>query len=279
MDIQAYIQSGIIESYILGLPSQEETEELLRLAGEHPAVQKAILAAEAAFEKNAIANAITPGNDIKNNLLSALQLDFTDSPSLDEDSIPVLPPLTSVKASTSTPVVKASIWKAMAAAAIILLVVSAAINFYLYNHYRSSQDKYLALLSEKSSLQASINTTQARFLQMNESLNLMANPAMALVKMSGVAGKESNLATVYWNSQTKEVYLLQNHLPQVPAGKQYQLWAIVNGKPVDAGMVETACAGLCKMKTIASAQAFAITLEKQGGSPVPGSDMFVLGKV
>ncbi|WP_164974227.1 anti-sigma factor [Filimonas effusa] len=279
MDIQAYIQSGIIESYVLGLASHEETEELLRLASEHPAVQKAILAAEAAFERNAIANAITPGNDIRNNLLSALQQDFTASAPPDEDFAPRQSSLTSIKTGSSKPVVKASIWKAMAAAAIILLVVSAAINFYLYNHYRSSHDKYVALLAEKNSLQASVDITQARFQQMNESMSLMADPAMALVKMPGVAGKESNLATVYWNSQTKEVYLLQNHLPQVPAGKQYQLWAIVNGKPVDAGMVATTCTGLCKMKTIPTAQAFAITLENQGGSPVPGPDMFVLGKV
>lgn len=302
MDTQAYIQSGVIESYVLGLLSSEETDELLRLAYEHPEIQQAIDSAEIAFERNAIANAINPDNAVKTSILSTLQLDFTEGggDTTSNDDLPALAgagnssksaPKVNYSSDGSAgkdhntggaqaPVVKASIWKAMAAAAIILLVISASINFYLYNHYRASHDKYLALLAERNTLQASLDVSQARYTQMNESLGLMGNPAVAQIKMAGVAGKESSLATVYWDSRTREVYLLQNHLPQAPAGKQYQLWAIVDGKPVDAGIVDNAtCAGLCKMKTITTAQAFAITLEKQGGSPAPSNDMYVLGKV
>ena len=57
-------------------------------------------------------------------------------------------------------------------------------------------------------------------------------------------------------------------MQQTPTGKQYQLWAIVDGKPVDAGVINN-CIGLCKMKKIDHAEAFAITLEKEGGSPTP----------
>ena len=68
-------------------------------------------------------------------------------------------------------------------------------------------------------------------------------------------------------------------MQQVPSGKQYQLWAIVDGKPVDAGLI-TDCIGLCKMKRIDRAQAFAITLEKAGGSPTPTlTEMYVFGKI
>ncbi len=58
-----------------------------------------------------------------------------------------------------------------------------------------------------------------------------------------------------------------------------QLWAIVEGKPVDAGMID-ACSGLCKMKNISNASAFAITLEKRGGSPTPNLEQLqVIGNV
>ena len=61
--------------------------------------------------------------------------------------------------------------------------------------------------------------------------------------------------------------------------KQYQLWEIVNGKTVDAGMLDN-CTGLCKLKNIPSAQAFAITLENKGGSPTPTmSALYVMGAV
>ncbi len=48
---------------------------------------------------------------------------------------------------------------------------------------------------------------------------------------------------------------------------QYQLWAIVDNQPVDAGMLEMDKGHMMvKMKNIPRAQLFAITLEQEGGS-------------
>lgn len=270
MDIQIYIQSGIIESYVLGLTSDDETAELLRLAEEHPDIAEAIRATEQAFEQNAQANAIAPQPAVKDHLLAALQQDFSAPSAATKDNTPVLP---------APPAFKVPIWKALAAASIILLVISAAFNFYLYNQYQRSHGKYMSLLTERNSMQASMDVYKTRLQTADSSLSLITNPVMAQVSMPGVPGKENSLATVYWNTKTKDVYLLQNQLPAAPQGQQYQLWAIVDGQPVDAGVID-ACAGLCKMKNIPSAQAFAITLEKEGGSKIPTlPNMFVMGKV
>jgi len=68
-------------------------------------------------------------------------------------------------------------------------------------------------------------------------------------------------------------------LPQPAAGKQYQLWAIVDGVPVDAGLLETnAPVAFVKMKNIPKAQAFAITLENTGGNKTPTMPIYVVGK-
>jgi anti-sigma-K factor RskA len=66
-----------------------------------------------------------------------------------------------------------------------------------------------------------------------------------------------------------------------PAGKQYQLWAIVDGKPVDAGMIDlNQPIVFQQMKTINSAQAFAVTIENVGGSATPSLEtMCLLGNV
>jgi anti-sigma-K factor RskA len=62
---------------------------------------------------------------------------------------------------------------------------------------------------------------------------------------------------------------------------QYQLWALVGGKPVSLGVfdADTTSKDMKEMESIASADAFAVTLEKRGGSPTPTMDeMMVLGK-
>lgn len=95
---------------------------------------------------------------------------------------------------------------------------------------------------------------------------------------------QGSLATVYWDSRSKDVYLLVNNLPKPSPDKQYQLWAIVDGKPVDAGMLDmedTNSGSLVhKMRNIPKAQAFAITLENKGGSTSPTMEaMYVMGGV
>jgi anti-sigma-K factor RskA len=95
----------------------------------------------------------------------------------------------------------------------------------------------------------------------------------------------SSFATVYWDTTSKDVYLLVNNLP-VPAGdQQYQLWALLDGKPIDVGMIDNeSFIGqkklLLRMKNVSGAQAFAITLEKKGGSEKPTMEnMYVLGNL
>ena len=67
-------------------------------------------------------------------------------------------------------------------------------------------------------------------------------------------------------------------LPAAPADRQYQLWAMVNGKPVDMGIISKDSV-FNAMKQVQNATAFAITLEPLGGKPAPTGDMLVLGSV
>jgi hypothetical protein len=52
MDIQQYISSGIIESYVMGLSSHDEEKELEQLRSQYPELDKAIIEYEVEMEKN-----------------------------------------------------------------------------------------------------------------------------------------------------------------------------------------------------------------------------------
>ena len=77
-------------------------------------------------------------------------------------------------------------------------------------------------------------------------------------------------------------YLDVIDLPAPPTNKQYQLWAIVDGQPVDMGVFDNAV-GVKTFEAvpfIANAQAFAVTVEDIGGSPTPSLEtMVVIGNV
>ena len=110
----------------------------------------------------------------------------------------------------------------------------------------------------------------------------MANdPTVKTVPLLGVEKHPDMKAMVYMEEKSKQVYLTLENMPVAPENQQYQLWAIVDGKPVSLGVYDQqAKEEMQKMAVINAAQAFAITLEKRGGSPTPTMEnMYVMGKI
>jgi len=272
MIIEEYIASGIIESVVLGLASASEVEELMRMRKQYPQVDKAIIDFEQSLEQQGLLKTVSPPAEIKEKLFQKLTSEY--EPIADsaikkgkiEESIP---------GRLTIP----AFWKYVIAASVILFIVNTVGSFVLYNRYKELNTAYSTLQGNYQELQEKSKSDNERFLTLYRDVQMMQDSMMAVVKMKGVSGKETSLATVYWDTRTKDVYLFSNNLPPAESGKQYQLWAIVDGKPVDAGVIGD-CQGLCKLRNIQSAQAFAITLENAGGSPAPTmSSMYVMGKV
>ncbi len=273
MNIKEYISSGIIEAYILGLASTEEAEEFERMCAAHAEVRNARDLFEQQLERNAIAVGVQPPRKLRSLILSEIEIDAQQhapkqiiSDREKEQTAPVF---------RFTP----TLWKYVAAASIILLVGSTVLNFYFFNQYRKTNDLYSQLLTSHNRLANDLKIMQAKADIYASAMDMASDSDMAVVKMSGLKEHPGNRATVYWDKRTKDVYLMVNNLPAPPAGKQYQLWAIVNGQPVDAGMVNWELGNMnVPIKNVPSAQAFAITLEKEGGSPTPTPNtMYVFG--
>ena len=109
----------------------------------------------------------------------------------------------------------------------------------------------------------------------------MKSPKMAAVKLTAVKGKPDCSAKIYWDTNSKFVYIDASDLPEPPKNKQYQLWYIDGKNVVDAGVFDMGKKAnkLQKLKLVPNAQAFAVTLEKYGGVPKSEGDMYALGKM
>ena len=169
----------------------------------------------------------------------------------------------------------------LAAASITLFFISAAANFYFYSNWQTAEQKVTVLNSEKQQLAQEFNVQQAKYKSIESSMMVLQSPFNKNVTMKGLPVSPDALAMVYWNTQTHEVFVNVHKLPLPPTGKQYQLWALADGKPIDAGVFDvTDSKQFQKMKVIESAQAFAVTLENAGGSPTPTlSAMYLMGQI
>lgn len=265
MNIQEYISSGVIEAYVLGIATDNESLELEQLADMYPEIKQHLVATQQAMEQLADHTAVTPPPLLKHHIWHAIK----ESEST-QNSISSPDPATANVSSRQLTFYKVSL-----AAALLLLATSLAFNMSLWNRTDKS-DKVIAELEQQQHvLTASNNNYQAYF-------SLLHNPQVQTVKLSGVGVHTANNGLVLWNKQTKAVYMSIHNLPAPPQGHQYQLWAIVAGKPVDMGVFDLSseAIGLQKMKPVANAQMFAVTLEIKGGSPAPTLDqMYLAGKI
>jgi anti-sigma-K factor RskA len=275
LNIQEYISSGIIQSYVLGLAGPEDQAEFERMCAEHPEIMAARHAFELQLENQALSQAIDPPADLKNKILTAIANEPVKpaKKSIQNPSFP-LSPQTMPRIGWT---------RYVAAASVFLLLGSTALNFYFFTRYRDTIAKYDQLVSTQTQTALSNQVLQTRLQDYESAINLIKDPQIAEVKMPGLpkGPDPSSLTTVYWDTRSKDVYLLVNNLPRPTTDKQYQLWAMVDGKPVDAGVFDLKQGlSFVKMKNIPRAEAFAITLEKRGGSQTPTMEaLYVLGKV
>ncbi|WP_079241763.1 anti-sigma factor domain-containing protein [Chryseobacterium indologenes] len=274
MNTKEYISSGIIESYILGHASPEEAGILECVMKNNAEVKAAFEEAQKTLEHLATAQAVTPPSDLKSKIWNKIQQE-----QVAEEVAPVLSadiPEVGRQRENNTDrkeIQRSTPWKTYAIAASVLFLVSVGGNVFWMNTQSDNQEKIALMMADKK------NQDQAME-KMNLKIDMFSNPDMQMVMLKGVEKHTEDKAMVFWDKKTKEVYLNAEKLPKAPEGMQYQLWAIEDGKPVNAGMYTEDKDSRIALASIPEAQAFAITLEKEGGSSVPTMEnMFVMGEI
>lgn len=258
MDIKTYISSGVIEAYVTGNISPEESSILECVMKNNAEVMQAVFEVQQIFEQLATSQAIEPPVHLKDEILK--KIDFSKPAESSGKIIPL-----NVERSIKQNDFSMPMW--MKAASVAVLFGLGYMGYEVGS--KSAQIEKIAQNNTELSNKVS-NLEQMNSMIMNSKR----------IELKGVENHPNMLADVYWHT-SKKVFLEMKNLPAAPAGKQYQLWAIVDGKPVDMGMYSAkADSTVQEMKSVDNAQAFAITLEKEGGNATPTmEEMYVMGTI
>ncbi|MGZ5245450.1 MAG: anti-sigma factor domain-containing protein, partial [Bacteroidia bacterium] len=270
-----YISSGILELYVAGVLAPAEMEEVHAMAEKHETVAEEIKRIEAAHMKYAATHAPELSSGFFNRLtlkieeLPVVENQVQESPKTKPqpvrniDKVIAGEPKT-VKLQQFEPQREQRRSPArfyfVIAASLMLLVLSALLNFYLYNQWQAAQNDLVALQSENAALADEHDQLKVKYEEAYNQLAPYNLPDVKKVALKGQSISPQAEAMVYWNPKSQDVYLQILSLPAAPEGKQYQLWAIdENDKPVDAGMLTSLeNSTISPMKKITSAKAFAI---------------------
>jgi len=257
---EEFISSELLELFATGIASPEETQMVQNHLAQFPELQQELNEIEMSLENYALSQSIPPTASVKEKLLKEL---FSNEEKKESKEAPVV----SINKKYLIPL----FYKSIAAAVFILLIGSMILNYSYFNKYHKAQD---ALEVAEKQLQQKEKSNEA----MSRDLDVVTNKYAMPVVLNGTPHAPDALAKIFWMKNTGQVYIDPTNLPQVPDGMQYQLWGIVDGKPVSGGMIETSKGTyhIQKMKSFGKVDAFAITLEKAGGSPTPTMDQMIV---
>mgnify|MGYP003576726380 CR=1 FL=1 len=278
---KAYIESGILELYVLGHLNPEECVEVEAMSAKHPEVRKEINAIEFAMEQYALSQAVEPSEGLDQRILKQIEASKDDYLTANHRN------------ATETILLKQPLaidnrvrnLRFALAACIALLVASSAALYSVYSELGSARDRIADLNAQKEQFTATVNYMKQANSDLQKIADMGEDPNWKIVRLAGTPMDPKAKMVVYWHTSGRHV-MLDNSKMDLPVNDelhQYQLWALVNGKPVDLGVFDVkadTASILVNMKDIANAQTFAVTLEKRGGQPAPTMDqMIVAGNV
>jgi anti-sigma-K factor RskA len=255
VDLNTYIESGILEQYVLGQLSPAAMREVEAMAAAHDSVRQEIESIEQALEYYAQAGSVTPPPGTLDNIKSRIH-------SLD-------PPISRTQNLPGK-------WTTLLAAASALLLIS---SIYLWiENQRISRD-LIALTSSADVQKMCCDSSRLTVDSLAQIMVFLQDPNTRSVVMRGTEKNPDAQATLLFNAIRQIAFVNLNTLPSPPSGKQYQLWALVDGQPVDMGVLPLGIANDQQMVMVpyqATAGGYAVTLEPEGGSEVPTLEAMVM---
>lgn len=260
MNIEAYISSGILESYALGLCSTAEKLELEGYLLQYPELADELRLVEESLGLFAEAGKIEPPKALKANIWAAIQADEAGENEATIEA-PFVQPSTPTAEAPIIPMRKTN-WVNVAASAAVII----SLGYGTLHFYQEGKEKDAVL----ARLQADKDKMEAEKQDMNKNMQMMLDADNKKVILAGTESNPDFNAVVFWNAKEEKVMLGNLNLPKAPEGKQYQLWALMDGKPIDAGVFDAQDpTAMLEMKKIGNSQAFAVTVEPMGGSESP----------
>ena len=260
MDTREYIESGILELYVFGRLSDEENLEVMKRAEDSREIQEEIVSIEKAV----------------------ISLSYSFAPHLSAEVYDRIRQQLIEKHGGVVEIKQRqgiTLWIGWAAA--VILMFGLAYQYYEYNEVTKEVE---AVTKERGKFEQMVAELNIKNTENEKALAVIRDQFNTVVKLEGQAVAPQAYAKVYVNPNKKEIYVDIAGLPEPPAGKVYQVWALKLDPltPTSIGVLDNAANsnGILQVENFNQAEAFGITLEPAGGSVTPTLEqLYTLGKV
>ena len=243
-DIYSFLESGLLEKYLIGETTVSETEKVETYISKYPEVQSQYDLLQDNLEIMSKFNAVEAPKDSLRNILETL------------DNKPVVTLHTKQR--------RVSIWYSIAASAAAILFATTAAFFFLQNQQLINENQ--VVVDEIFDLRSDIDDTNNKLESVMKQFMRLNNPETEKYIIRGNK-RAKNLKTVaYINPKEKTSMIEVVSLPQLPEEQCYQMWAQMQDKMVSLGILDASQRDLRSIPYTENALSFNITIEPKGGN-------------
>lgn len=270
MDIQEYISSGILELYVCGALTDQESREVSTTLREHEEVRSEVEEIETALQNLALATA--PYNP--ENLLASIKAKLSDK------GTKVVPLQTNKRQ-------RILMYISLAASLALLIGLFSLLskNNQMREELNRRDAQQVVLSSERESVESKLTETQNDLNETQNILNIFRDTSTVKVPLAGQKVSPESYVNVFWNKASNKVFIDAQGLPEPPEGKVYQVWSLTMNPlaPTSIGLLSNFDQDQNKIFELDNpnnSEAFGITLEPAGGSQAPTMEqLYTLGAI
>ena len=272
MNIEKYIESGVLEDYVMDLLEPNERLQVERYAEQYPEIRSELNSIEDALSMFAQANSIVVSDSLKGKIFHKIDNLETrvESPASPINNLKKEP---KKRNNTWWPVLISAILSFLAVFSLLRYLDLKSDYSNLNTEFEGQKVKCDSIQSQSDSLRQQL-FYQANYLELLRNQNSHKIPLQPLPNQT-----QEVIATVFYEPNEGTVLFDPIHLPAPTTNKQYQLWALRGDEKISLGIFSEK-AGLTQMKSEVNADAFAISQEDAGPEKqIPDLNaLYALGK-
>ncbi len=237
--IKIFLDTDLLEKYLLGSTTTEESLRVERYIAMYPEVREAYNELQENLETFAKMHALKTPQGLKEQILFRIRQE---------------------KRSRSK-------FYRFAVAASIAALIFAGATYFFYNQNKSLQEENLIVNSKIQDLE---NDMKIQLEDIRNQYIVLNNPNTRRFTVNGNKKAQELKAVAYVNPVKKLSYINVSNLPQLPEDKCFQMWAEVNGEMVNLGIIKQFDdkEKLLALPYADNAVSY-ITIEPQGGNETP----------
>ncbi len=242
-ELQVFLESDLLERYLVGDTNDSENYKVETYISDYPEIKAEYILLQDNLEILAKSNAIEPPMNILENVLAELG----ETPVIDLQQYRKPMP-----------------WFGIAAS--VAALIFGAMSFFLFSQNQVLLEKNTLTNTELNELRLDAAQTNSKLADITKRYDMLNNPETNKYILRGNKRAKDLKTVAYINTVDKLSLIDVVDLPQLPDDQIYQLWAEVNDKMVNLGILDESNRNLIPVPYLEDALSYNITIEPKGGN-------------